>query len=87
MRVSELAAVEDALDRLTGDDLERTRNKKAASRCSEAAFSFGWAYSPAARRRLVRRGVAVFFLLIGTTPTSAAGSSSEGTTGTARGCL
>jgi hypothetical protein len=47
----------------------------------------GWAYSPAARRRLVRRGVADFFLLIGTTPTSAAGSSSAGTAGTARGCL
>jgi hypothetical protein len=87
MRVSELAAVEGALARLTGDNLERTRNKKAATRAERGGLFTGWAYSPAARRRLVRRGVAVFFLLIGTTPTSAAGSSSDGTAGTARGCL
>jgi hypothetical protein len=62
------------------------KNEEAAS-MDETASLFGWAYSPAARRRLVRRGAADFFLLIGTTPTSAAGSSSLGAVGTARGCL
>ena len=87
MRVSELAAEEDALARLTGDDLEIEDKQERRVESETRRACYGWAYSPAARRRLVRRGVADFFLLMGTTPTSAARSTSFGAAGTCRGCL
>jgi hypothetical protein len=87
MRVSELAAEEDALAGLTCESLRNANTNKEAASMQRGGLFDGWAYSPAARRRLVRRGDAVFFLPIGTTPTSAAGSSSAGAAGTARGCL
>ena len=84
-RVSKLAG-EDALTRLTGNGVRSSRDNNAAPE-ERRGVVVGWAYSPAARRRFARRGDADFLRLIGTTPSSAAGSSSTGAAGTARGCL
>src|SRR5438309_2445449 len=63
--------------------IRRKKGRLARSR----PFLTGGPYSPAARLRLVRRGAAVFLRLIGTIPTSAAGSTSAGADGAGRGCL